>query len=955
MRKILYILIVLLSCGSLLAEMPKMKIQKNDGSFVEYELDEIQSMEFVKSPVSSWMTIYRDADSIDIKFDTKYLDLISFNTLSNELIVTQDNIEYNYLLSNIDSITILKKEQRYVNVYFDESIPNIDELTISSFADFGKKFENGKSTLLINDTKQSQIVFVNNDENQPIAMGLVKSDVDDVRLNGLSSAATVVYNNVLMMGVPAEKCVDSVSDYIFNLSEVAYAGAILDDTINAGSPFMNAVNDDLKAILRAAYYKTYKYITGEDYGSFPGIVEKKEKIKDSPLSEELEVFPPDASGIIVTSGQNDNGDIWITIENTKRRHINIREGDESNEIIEIGPKYPVLGGIFSYIFDKMLFNNEITFKKVDGYEAIHTVGMSTNLYKIPYYNTDDKEMREAPISRTCSSIGFAVTETLMKTLIPIVMDDPKWIPVVIEIYDQITPITERPELVDKINNGDLTGALAIIIKDLEQNKLFWTKIFEKAGVYLTEEALESLMGMVQIVFTLYDMAFLYDELLYVNEYEIFNIIAPSVDIIRPNIKLISPQEFDLPQNENIPVDFKITDNEQVRKVYLYLDYSDEPIDMLDFGENAGKEITHGFNWNTGELLGLHYLTVVAEDASGNHNSDMKIIHIINNPNDKTAPEIVMLSPLGDEIETGSTQAVSIKITDDDLITSFCWYVDDNPNNPDNNYGFFEFADKGLKDTTIEVNWNISGYSAGEEHTFYCYAVDGGQNKKSLQNKFTFKSNNPGDSETVTIGNQIWMQKNLDVDHYRNGDPIRHCKTVEEWIDAGNKQEGAWCYYDNDAENGKIYGKLYNWYAVNDMRGLAPEGWHVPSDEEWKELEMFLGMNKGDAQNFGWFRGTNEGSKLAGKSEYWISGDSWTDSILVKDEYFGVSGFIGIPGGYRVGFYDPEFHGVNGLGGWWTSTENPGFAWYRSINSSDTKVKRYWDFMDAGYSVRCVRD
>ena len=75
---------------------------------------------------------------------------------------------------------------------------------------------------------------------------------------------------------------------------------------------------------------------------------------------------------------------------------------------------------------------------------------------------------------------------------------------------------------------------------------------------------------------------------------------------------------------------------------------------------------------------------------------------------------------------------------------------------------------------------------------------------------------------VKIGDQIWMQTNLDVAYYRNGDPIRNCKTKEEWLDAKNKKEGAWCYYENSDSLGIIYGKLYNWYAVSDPRGLAPK-------------------------------------------------------------------------------------------------------------------------------------
>jgi uncharacterized protein (TIGR02145 family) len=98
----------------------------------------------------------------------------------------------------------------------------------------------------------------------------------------------------------------------------------------------------------------------------------------------------------------------------------------------------------------------------------------------------------------------------------------------------------------------------------------------------------------------------------------------------------------------------------------------------------------------------------------------------------------------------------------------------------------------------------------------------------------------GFAQSVTIGTQTWTTKNLDVATFRNGDAIPEAKTDEEWQAAGDNKQPAWCYYDNDPKNGVKYGKLYNWYAVNDARGLAPAGWHIPTDEAWTELSTFLG-------------------------------------------------------------------------------------------------------------------
>jgi uncharacterized protein (TIGR02145 family) len=93
---------------------------------------------------------------------------------------------------------------------------------------------------------------------------------------------------------------------------------------------------------------------------------------------------------------------------------------------------------------------------------------------------------------------------------------------------------------------------------------------------------------------------------------------------------------------------------------------------------------------------------------------------------------------------------------------------------------------------------------------------------------------------VKIGKQTWMTQNLNVEKFLNGSPIPEAKTDKEWEKANENHQPAWCYYNNKPSKGKKYGKLYNWYAVNDPRGLAPEGWHIPSDAEWTSLTNYLG-------------------------------------------------------------------------------------------------------------------
>ena len=199
-------------------------------------------------------------------------------------------------------------------------------------------------------------------------------------------------------------------------------------------------------------------------------------------------------------------------------------------------------------------------------------------------------------------------------------------------------------------------------------------------------------------------------------------------------------------------------------------------------------------------------------------------------------------------------------------------------------------------------------------------------------------------QTVQIGCQCWMAENLKVTHYRNGDPIPNVTSASEWAALTS---GAYCNYNNDAENVAIYGRLYNWYAVDDSRNIAPTGWHVPTDAEWKQLEMSLGMSQSEANYTGW-RGTNEGSKLAGNASLWASGD------LENNPEFGTSGFTALPGGYRGS--TGSFHSLGYSAYVWSVTEDSTYyAWHRRLGYGLAQVTRYSLNKGGGFSVRCVRD
>jgi uncharacterized protein (TIGR02145 family) len=196
--------------------------------------------------------------------------------------------------------------------------------------------------------------------------------------------------------------------------------------------------------------------------------------------------------------------------------------------------------------------------------------------------------------------------------------------------------------------------------------------------------------------------------------------------------------------------------------------------------------------------------------------------------------------------------------------------------------------------------------------------------------------------TVKIGDQWWMAENLKVLHFRNGDAIPEVTDENLWSSLDNS---AFCYWGNDVNHKDTYGILYNWYAVNDSREMAPEGWHVPGDEEWKELEMTLEMSQAEADGTG-YRGTDEGGKLKETGiEHWISPNTGA-----TDE----AGFTALPGGYRsnTGY----FGRLQEWALFWCHTENTGlYAWYRRVHHDSAQIRRISNFKPHGLSVRCVRD
>jgi uncharacterized protein (TIGR02145 family) len=214
------------------------------------------------------------------------------------------------------------------------------------------------------------------------------------------------------------------------------------------------------------------------------------------------------------------------------------------------------------------------------------------------------------------------------------------------------------------------------------------------------------------------------------------------------------------------------------------------------------------------------------------------------------------------------------------------------------------------------------------------AISWTKENSSIQSSTTGDKNSIQEDNiaSVTIGTQVWMQKNLDVSLYRNGDIIPQVTDPAKWA---KLTTGAWCWYNNDSATGAIYGKLYNWYAIHDSRGLAPAGWHIPSDIEWNVISNFLGTN---AKNAG-------GKMKETGTAHWL--DPNVNAI-------NSSGFIALGGGYRDNL--GKFAYINFLGYWWTSTGNlPKNAWCRRLVSYGGFMDRMSYEKTKGFSVRCVKD
>ncbi len=197
---------------------------------------------------------------------------------------------------------------------------------------------------------------------------------------------------------------------------------------------------------------------------------------------------------------------------------------------------------------------------------------------------------------------------------------------------------------------------------------------------------------------------------------------------------------------------------------------------------------------------------------------------------------------------------------------------------------------------------------------------------------------------VTIGQQKWLEQNLKVTHYNNGDAITNMTDSIAWASnaSPNPATPAYCNYNNLDTNARLYGRLYNWYAVNDARQLCPAGWHVPSNTEWHALALSL-----DSSSL-WTDFGAESSFAGGELKSLML---WTPA---NNGASNSTGFTAQPGGGRDNF--GGFVDIENLGYYWSSTPvDYNQAWVRDMNEANAVLQRYRTFQQIGFSVRCIKN
>lgn len=262
----------------------------------------------------------------------------------------------------------------------------------------------------------------------------------------------------------------------------------------------------------------------------------------------------------------------------------------------------------------------------------------------------------------------------------------------------------------------------------------------------------------------------------------------------------------------------------------------------------------------------------------------------------------------------------------------CWGVSPNPTIDDN------FTNDG-SGTGNYVSY-ISGLTINTVYYVRAYAINSVGVSYGNEVMFTTAAFIPGNGvvdvdgnayTSIIYGDQEWMARNLKVSRYSNNDLIAYLPSNTQWSSSAS---GAYCWYNNDDQYKATYGMLYNFYAVTDSRNICPSGWHIPTDSDWDELQIFFG-----------------GADIAGGALKEAGTAHWNTP---NTDATNISGFTGLPGGIRLD--SGIFNNIGAYGIWWSSDElNANAGWYRSLLFNSGSINRSSNHKRYGFSVRCVKD
>ncbi|NTV45450.1 MAG: hypothetical protein HGB11_02765 [Chlorobiales bacterium] len=309
-----------------------------------------------------------------------------------------------------------------------------------------------------------------------------------------------------------------------------------------------------------------------------------------------------------------------------------------------------------------------------------------------------------------------------------------------------------------------------------------------------------------------------------------------------------------------------------------------------------------------------------------------------NPNPTSGVPTVTTTAASNISQTTATSGGNVTSDGGATVTTrgICWSTSATPTIADSKTtdgsgtGSFTSSLTGL---TANTHYYIRAYATNSNGTGYGSAVS----CTTLVNGGGTVTDVDGNVyHTITIGIQVWMVENLKTTKYRNGDPITNITDNAQWNVAAATGAPGYCIYDNDAANASTYGHIYNWYAVNDSRNIAPAGWHIPTRAEMQTLMDFLG---GDSQ-------AGNALKESGSTHWQSSNTAATNS----------SGFTALPGGFR--YENGNFLNKGEFAYFWSITtfsNDATEAYYRSIYTGNGSVNDFYTSKATGFSVRCIKD